>query len=80
MTLVDTSDDILKKSVKTIEGSLRRVVKKKFADKPEVRRTKSIDHMSVCEICLQNRWTVFACVCVCLPACSRQVKSTSRKS
>ncbi|XP_051242221.1 hydroxyacyl-coenzyme A dehydrogenase, mitochondrial [Dicentrarchus labrax] len=35
VTLVDTSDDILKKSVKGIEGSLRRVVKKKFADKPE---------------------------------------------
>ncbi|XP_028260933.1 hydroxyacyl-coenzyme A dehydrogenase, mitochondrial [Parambassis ranga] len=35
VTLVDTSEDILKKSVKTIEGSLRRVVKKKFADKPE---------------------------------------------
>nr|XP_020447343.1 hydroxyacyl-coenzyme A dehydrogenase, mitochondrial [Monopterus albus] len=33
--LVDTSDDILKKSVKGIEGSLKRVVKKKFADKPE---------------------------------------------
>uniref|UniRef100_A0A8C6TT57 Hydroxyacyl-coenzyme A dehydrogenase, mitochondrial n=1 Tax=Neogobius melanostomus TaxID=47308 RepID=A0A8C6TT57_9GOBI len=35
VTLVDTSEDILKKSVKGIEGSLRRVVKKKFADKPE---------------------------------------------
>ncbi|XP_040002080.1 hydroxyacyl-coenzyme A dehydrogenase, mitochondrial [Xiphias gladius] len=35
VTLVDTSDDILKKSVKGIEGSLKRVVKKKFADKPE---------------------------------------------
>uniref|UniRef100_A0A3Q0SIC8 Hydroxyacyl-CoA dehydrogenase n=1 Tax=Amphilophus citrinellus TaxID=61819 RepID=A0A3Q0SIC8_AMPCI len=35
VTLVDTSDDILKKSIETIEGSLRRVVKKKFADKPE---------------------------------------------
>uniref|UniRef100_A0A3Q0SU16 3-hydroxyacyl-CoA dehydrogenase NAD binding domain-containing protein n=1 Tax=Amphilophus citrinellus TaxID=61819 RepID=A0A3Q0SU16_AMPCI len=35
VTLVDTSDDILKKSIKTIEGSLKRVVKKKFADKPE---------------------------------------------
>ncbi|XP_029913224.1 hydroxyacyl-coenzyme A dehydrogenase, mitochondrial [Myripristis murdjan] len=33
--LVDTSEDILKKSVKGIEGSLKRVVKKKFADKPE---------------------------------------------
>lgn len=37
MTLVDTSDDILKKAIKGIEGSLKRVVKKKFADKPEVR-------------------------------------------
>lgn len=35
VTLVDTSDNILKKSVKGIEGSLKRVVKKKFADKPE---------------------------------------------
>ncbi|XP_060782459.1 hydroxyacyl-coenzyme A dehydrogenase, mitochondrial isoform X2 [Neoarius graeffei] len=29
------SEDILKKSTKGIEGSLKRVVKKKFADKPE---------------------------------------------
>ncbi|RVE76110.1 hypothetical protein OJAV_G00005790 [Oryzias javanicus] len=35
VTLVDTSEDILKKSRKGIEGSLKRVVKKKFADKPE---------------------------------------------
>ncbi|MEQ2278233.1 hypothetical protein XENORESO_014763 [Xenotaenia resolanae] len=35
VTLVDMSEDILKKSVKGIEGSLKRVVKKKFADKPE---------------------------------------------
>ncbi|CAN9510315.1 unnamed protein product [Ophioblennius macclurei] len=35
VTLVDTSEDILKKSFKGIEGSLKRVVKKKFADKPE---------------------------------------------
>lgn len=35
VTLVDTSEDILKKSIKGIEGSLKRVVKKKFADKPE---------------------------------------------
>lgn len=35
VTLVDTNDDILKKAVKGIEGNLRRVVKKKFADKPE---------------------------------------------
>ncbi|KAM9856720.1 hydroxyacyl-coenzyme A dehydrogenase, mitochondrial [Aulostomus maculatus] len=35
VTLVDTSNDILQKSVKGIEGSLKRVVKKKFADKPE---------------------------------------------
>ncbi|XP_049899850.1 hydroxyacyl-coenzyme A dehydrogenase, mitochondrial [Epinephelus moara] len=35
VTLVDTNDDILKKAVKGIEGSLKRVVKKKFADKPE---------------------------------------------
>lgn len=36
VTLVDMSEDILKKSVKGIEGSLKRVAKKKFADKPEV--------------------------------------------
>ncbi|XP_005940068.1 hydroxyacyl-coenzyme A dehydrogenase, mitochondrial isoform X2 [Astatotilapia calliptera] len=35
VTLVDTSDDILKKSIKLIEGSLKRVAKKKFSDKPE---------------------------------------------
>lgn len=35
VTLVDTNNDILKKAVKGIEGSLKRVVKKKFADKPE---------------------------------------------
>ncbi|XP_059197528.1 hydroxyacyl-coenzyme A dehydrogenase, mitochondrial [Centropristis striata] len=35
VTLVDTNEDILKKAVKGIEGNLRRVVKKKFADKPE---------------------------------------------
>ncbi|XP_029361378.1 hydroxyacyl-coenzyme A dehydrogenase, mitochondrial isoform X2 [Echeneis naucrates] len=33
--LVDTNEDILKKSIKGIEASLIRVVKKKFADKPE---------------------------------------------
>lgn len=37
VTLVDMDDNILKKSVKGIEASLKRVVKKKFADKPEVR-------------------------------------------
>lgn len=36
VTLVDTSDAVLKQSVKGIEGSLKRVAKKKFADKPEV--------------------------------------------
>ncbi|XP_019717386.1 hydroxyacyl-coenzyme A dehydrogenase, mitochondrial [Hippocampus comes] len=35
VTLVDTSDAILTKAVKGIEASLKRVVKKKFADKPE---------------------------------------------
>ncbi|XP_037618258.1 hydroxyacyl-coenzyme A dehydrogenase, mitochondrial [Sebastes umbrosus] len=35
VTLVDTNEDILKKAVKGIEGNLKRVVKKKFADKPE---------------------------------------------
>uniref|UniRef100_A0A3P8VV58 3-hydroxyacyl-CoA dehydrogenase n=1 Tax=Cynoglossus semilaevis TaxID=244447 RepID=A0A3P8VV58_CYNSE len=35
VTLVDTCEDILKKAVKGIEGSLKRVVKKKYADKPE---------------------------------------------
>lgn len=46
VTLVDTSEDILKKSIKGIEGSLKRVVKKKFADKPEVRRSRSTDKMN----------------------------------
>nr|XP_046272631.1 hydroxyacyl-coenzyme A dehydrogenase, mitochondrial [Scatophagus argus] len=35
VTLVDTNDDILKNAVKGIEGSLKRVVKKKYADKPQ---------------------------------------------
>uniref|UniRef100_A0A3B3SQH7 Hydroxyacyl-coenzyme A dehydrogenase, mitochondrial n=1 Tax=Paramormyrops kingsleyae TaxID=1676925 RepID=A0A3B3SQH7_9TELE len=35
VVLVDTSEDILKKSTQGIEGSLKRVAKKKFADKPE---------------------------------------------
>ncbi|KAF7710138.1 hydroxyacyl-coenzyme A dehydrogenase, mitochondrial [Silurus meridionalis] len=35
VVLVDTSQDILNKSTKSITGSLQRVVKKKFADKPE---------------------------------------------
>lgn len=46
VTLVDTSDDILKTAVKGIEGSLKRVVKKKFADKPEVRMRKPPDKSS----------------------------------
>lgn len=46
VTLVDTSDDILKKSIKMIEGSLKRVVKKKFSDKPEVRGCRFTDKMS----------------------------------
>lgn len=46
VTLVDTSDDILKKSIKLIEGSLKRVAKKKFSDKPEVRDCKFTDKMS----------------------------------
>lgn len=41
MTLVDMSEDILQKAIKGIEGSLKRVVKKKFADKPEVRHGKT---------------------------------------
>lgn len=36
VVLVDTSEDILKKSIKGIETSLKRVAKKKFAEKPEV--------------------------------------------
>lgn len=36
MVLVDQSDEILKKSTKGIEESLKRVTKKKFAEKPEV--------------------------------------------
>ncbi|XP_035744796.1 hydroxyacyl-coenzyme A dehydrogenase, mitochondrial isoform X2 [Egretta garzetta] len=35
VVLVDQSDEILKKSTKGIEESLKRVTKKKFADKPE---------------------------------------------
>ncbi|KAG1956290.1 hydroxyacyl-coenzyme A dehydrogenase, mitochondrial [Pimephales promelas] len=35
VVLVDTSEDILKKSAKSIEASLKRVAKKKFAEKPE---------------------------------------------
>ncbi|XP_029290271.1 hydroxyacyl-coenzyme A dehydrogenase, mitochondrial [Cottoperca gobio] len=35
VTLVDTNTDILKAAVKGIEGNLKRMVKKKFADKPE---------------------------------------------
>ncbi|TNN89401.1 Hydroxyacyl-coenzyme A dehydrogenase, mitochondrial [Liparis tanakae] len=35
VTLVDTNDDVLKKAIKGIEGNLKRVVKKKFSDKPE---------------------------------------------
>ncbi|CAB1327321.1 unnamed protein product [Coregonus sp. 'balchen'] len=35
VVLVDTNEEILNKSAKGIEGSLKRVVKKKFADKPE---------------------------------------------
>lgn len=46
VTLVDTSEDILKTAVKGIEGSLKRVVKKKFADKPEVRMSKPPDNYS----------------------------------
>uniref|UniRef100_A0A671KHW2 3-hydroxyacyl-CoA dehydrogenase NAD binding domain-containing protein n=1 Tax=Sinocyclocheilus anshuiensis TaxID=1608454 RepID=A0A671KHW2_9TELE len=35
VVLVDTSEDILKKCTKGIEASLKRVAKKKFAEKPE---------------------------------------------
>uniref|UniRef100_A0A3P9N1X6 Hydroxyacyl-CoA dehydrogenase n=1 Tax=Poecilia reticulata TaxID=8081 RepID=A0A3P9N1X6_POERE len=35
VTLVDMTDDILKKAMKGIQSSLRRVVKKKFSDDPE---------------------------------------------
>ncbi|KAG7278550.1 hypothetical protein CRUP_033418 [Coryphaenoides rupestris] len=35
VALVDTSEDVLKASLKGIEMSLKRVVKKKFADKPQ---------------------------------------------
>ncbi|XP_049912072.1 hydroxyacyl-coenzyme A dehydrogenase, mitochondrial-like [Epinephelus moara] len=35
VALVDINDDILKKAIKGIEGNLKRVVKKKFADQPE---------------------------------------------
>lgn len=43
---MDTNDDILKKSIKGIEGSLKRVVKKKFADKPQVRPSRPPDEIS----------------------------------
>lgn len=46
VTLVDTNDGILKKAVKGIEGSLKRVVKKKFADNPEVRISQPTDKYS----------------------------------
>ena len=46
VTLVDTNEDILKKSIKGIEGSLKRVVKKKFADKPQVRPRRPPDEIS----------------------------------
>jgi len=36
VTLVDQSDDILKKSRSNIEKSLTRVVKKKYAENPKV--------------------------------------------
>ncbi|MED6292091.1 hypothetical protein CHARACLAT_030184 [Characodon lateralis] len=51
VTLVDMSEDILKKSVKGIEGSLKRVVKKKFADKPEAGEEfvqKILQNVSIC--------------------------------
>ncbi|KAJ8407578.1 hypothetical protein AAFF_G00274350 [Aldrovandia affinis] len=35
VVLVDTSEEILKKSAKGIESGLKRIAKKKFADKPE---------------------------------------------
>lgn len=41
VTLVDMTDDILKKAMKGIQTSLRRVVKKTFSDDPEVRRCRS---------------------------------------
>lgn len=56
VVLVDTSEDILKKSTKGIEGSLKRVVKKKFADKPEVRFHSRV---------VINSWCLL-CVCVCV--------------
>lgn len=54
VTLVDTNDDILKKTVKGIEGSLKRVVKKKYADKPEVRHSRSPDLIKKSELCVIN--------------------------
>lgn len=77
VTLVDTNDDLLKKSVKGIEGSLKRVVKKKFADKPEVRNSRtpckikagsSLDRM--------KRGALTGGLC---PACRRQARNSSRR-
>lgn len=77
MTLVDTSEDLLKKAIKGIEGSLKRVVKKKFADKPEVRNSRtsykikaggSVDWM--------KRVALTGGFC---PGCCRQVKNSSRR-
>lgn len=47
VVLVDTSEDILKKSTQGIEGSLKRVAKKKFADKPEVCFPSVYDHICI---------------------------------
>ncbi|XP_044157925.1 hydroxyacyl-coenzyme A dehydrogenase, mitochondrial [Bufo gargarizans] len=49
VVLVDQTDDILKKSTKTIEDSLKRVTKKMFADKPEAASQfieKTLSHFS----------------------------------
>ncbi|CAL1601153.1 unnamed protein product [Knipowitschia caucasica] len=51
VTLVDTSEHILKKSVKGIEGSLKRVVKKKYADNPQAGEEfiqKVLSNVSTC--------------------------------
>lgn len=59
MVLVDQTEDILAKSRKGIEDSLRKVAKKKFAENPKVGPPSDVPAASV--------WAaghVCACVCV----------------
>lgn len=81
VTLVDTSDDLLKKAIKGIEGSLKRVVKKKFADKPEVRHSRTsykIKASSSSSSCVgrMKRGALTGGFCA---ACFRRAKNSSRR-